>query len=218
MPTRRWIPLLALAASMVSGCYSLPSPTPATRPITDKQAQAVLACQRAITGNAVKFSSTAKRKLASCGHRAIALRVAEDRHLNSTTIAEFQARRTALVESCNGTFEKVGQASTKLIDAIVAACQPVEDLILTDATRGDPLSFRAFADYEYELSNGDVVIDTVLEIAGLICSTETNHTIEVLGYQIPRTSDASRTYLGLDVDDFRAHLRSFLDDRCVGFE
>jgi hypothetical protein len=218
MPIRIWIVILGIAAAAVSGCTELPSPAPATRPITDKQAQTVLACQRAITTSAAKFASIAMKKFGSCGQRAIALRVAEDRHLNSTTIDEFVARRAAVVASCNSTFAKVGKASTQFIDAIVAACQPVEDLILTDATRGDPLSFGAFASYMYMSSNGEIVLDTTLEIAGMVCNTEMNRIIELMGYQIPRTSDATRTFIGLNVDDFRDHLRTFLDSRCTGFE
>ncbi len=210
MSYRGSIMVLALAASMLGGCYQLPTPVPPTQALTDKETEAVLGCQKAIARASISFTTKATGQLAGCARRAVALRVDEDRKAK-----EFPDKRVALAKSCNAAFARVGKASTKMFDAMVAACTPVEHLVLTDATRGDPLAFRSLALYYDEVTDGDVVIDSVDDVASRICSAQVASVFQAIGNQVVRISDAAAVYLGIDVDGLRAHVGTFLHPRCV---
>ena len=203
------IMILALAASVLGGCYQLPTPVPPTQPLTDKETEAVLGCQKAIARASASFTNTATTQLAGCARRAVALRVNEERKLE-----EFPDKRAALAKSCNAAFARVGKASTKMFDTMVAACTPVEPLVLTDATRGDPLAFRSLALYYDDVTSGDVVIDSVDDVASRICSAQVASVFQSVGNQVVRISDAAAAYLGIGVDSLRAHVGTFLHPRC----
>lgn len=209
MSYRGSIMMLALAASVLSGCYQLPTPVPPTQPLTDKETAAVLGCQKAIVKASASFTNTATSQLAGCARGAVALRIDEDRKSE-----EFPNRRAALAKSCNAAFARVGKASTKMFDAMVAACEPVEELVITDATRGDPLAFRSFALYYAEWTSGEVVIDSVDDVASIICSAQVASVFQGVGNQVLRISDAAGVYLGVDVDMLRAHVSTFVHPRC----
>jgi hypothetical protein len=102
-----------------------------------------------------------------------------------------------------------------MFDAMVAACTPVEHLVLTDATRGDPLAFRSLALYYDDLTSGDVVIDSVDDVASRICSAQVASVFQGVGNQVARISDAAAAYLGIDVDALRGQVGTFLHPRCV---
>lgn len=209
MSHRGSIMMLALAASVLGGCYQLPTPVPPTQPLTDKETEAVLSCQKTITRASASFTKTATSQFASCARRAVALRIDEDRKAK-----EFPDKRAALAKSCNAAFARVGKASTKLFDAMVEACTPIEDLVLTDATRGDPLAFRSLALYWDDATDGEVVIDSVDDVASRICSAQVASVFEGVGNQVVRISDAAAAYLGIDVEALRAHVATFLHPRC----
>lgn len=201
--------MLALAASVLGGCYQLPTPVPPTQPLTDKETEAVLDCQKVIARVSIGFTKTATAQLAGCARRAVALRVDEDRKSE-----EFPMKRAALAKSCNTAFARVGKTSTKMFDAMVEACAPVEHLVLTDATRGDPLAFRSLALYYDETTEGGVVIDSVDDVASIICSAQVASVFQAVGNQVVRISDAAAAYLGIEVDALRAHVGTFIDPRC----
>lgn len=201
--------VLALAASALAGCYQLPTPVPPTQPLTDKETAAVLGCQKAIVTASAGFTKTATAQLASCARGAVALRIDEERKSE-----ELPKRREALAKSCDAAFTRVGKASTKMFDTMVAACTPVEDLVLTDATRGDPLAFRSFALYWDDVTGGDVVLDSVDDVASRICSAQVASVFQAVGNQVVRISDAAAAYLGVDVDALRAHVGTFIHPRC----
>lgn len=206
MFNRGSIMVLVLATGVLGGCYQLPTPVPPTQPLTDKETEAVLGCQKAIARASVSFTSKATAQLADCARRAVALRVDEERKSE-----EFPTRRAALAKSCNAAYVRVGKASTKMFDAMVAACAPVENLVLTDATRGDPLAFRSLSLYYGEM---DVVIDSVDDVASLVCSAQVASVFQAVGNQVVRISDVAAAYLGTDVDSLRAHVGTFIHPRC----
>jgi hypothetical protein len=207
------IMMLALAATVLGGCYQLRTPIPPTQPLTDKETDAVLACQKAIVRASLRFTNNSTVQLTNCARRAVALRIDEDRMFQ-----ELPDKRAALAKSCDAAFTRVGKASTKMFDAMMAACTPVEHLVITDATRGDPLAFRSLAIYFDEMTEGDVVIDSVDDVAGLVCSAQVTSAVYTIGNQVLRISDAAGEYLGLDVDELRAHLSTFLHPRCRDIE
>lgn len=206
---RSSIMVLALAASVLGGCYQLPTPVPPTQPLTDKEAAAVLGCQKAIARAGASFMNTATSQLAGCARSAVALRIDEERKSE-----ELPKKREALVKSCDAAFGRVGKASTKMYDAMVAACTPVENLVLTDATRGDPLAFRSFALYYDDLTAGEVVIDSIDDVASQICSAQVSSVFQAVGNQVVRISDAAAAYLGIDVESLRARVGTFIHPRC----
>lgn len=207
MSYRSSIMVLALAAGVLGGCYQLPTPVPPTQPLNDKEAAAVLGCQKALVSASASFTSKATSQLAGCARRAVALRVDEERKGE-----EFPQKRDALVKACDAAFARVGKASTKMYETMVAACEPVEDLVLTDATRGDPLAFRSLALYFNEF---EVVIDSIDDVASLVCSAQAGSVFQALGHQVVRISDVAAAYLGKDVDSLRAYVATFLHPRCV---
>lgn len=201
--------VLALAAGVLAGCYQLQTPVPPTQPLTDKETAEVLGCQKAIARASASFMNTATSQLAGCARGAVALRIDEERKSE-----ELPKKRETLAKSCNAAFGRVGKASTKMFDAMMAACGPVEDLVLTDATRGDPLAFRSFALYWDDVTSGEVVIDSVDDVASRICSAQVASVFQAVGNQVVRISDAAAVYLGVDVDALRAHVGTFLHPRC----
>lgn len=209
MSHRSSILVLALAASVLGGCYQLPTPVPPTQPLTDKETAAVLGCQKAIATASLSFTKTATSQLAGCARAAVALRIDEERKSE-----EFPKKREALGKSCDAAFARVGKASTKMFDTMVAACTPVEDLVMTDATRGDPLAFRSFALFWDETTGGDVVLDSVEDVVSSICSAQVASVYQSVGNQVVRISDAAAAYLGTDVDSLRAHVGTFIHPRC----
>lgn len=210
MSHRGSIMMLALAASVLAGCYQLPTPVPPTQPLTDKETEAVLGCQKAIVRASASFSSTATSQLASCARRAVALRIDEERKSK-----EFPDKRVALAKACNSAFARVGKASTKMYDAMLAACTPIENLVLTDVTRGDPLAFRSLALYYDEVTDGDVVIDSVDDVASRICSAQVASVFQSVGNQVVRISDAAAVYLGVSVEALRTHVGTFIHPQCT---
>lgn len=209
MSYRSSILVLALAASVLGGCYQLPTPVPPTQPLTDKETAAVLGCQKAIVTASAGFTKTATSQLAGCARGAVALRIDEERKSE-----EFPKKREALAKSCDAAFARVGKASAKMFDTMMAACTPVEDLVLSDATRGDPLAFRSFALFWDDWTSGEVVIDSVDDVASRICSAQVASVFQAVGNQVVRISDAAAVYLGVDVDALRAHVSTFIHPRC----
>jgi len=209
MSYRSSIMVLALAASVLGGCYQLPTPVPPTQPLDDKETAAVLGCQKAIARASASFMNTATSQLAGCARGAVALRIDEERKSE-----EFPKKREALVKSCNAAFARVGKASTKMYDAMMAACEPIEDLLLTDATRGDPLAFRSLALYYDDWTAGDVVIDSIDDVASQVCSAQVSSVFQAVGNQVVRISDAAAAYLGIDVESLRAQVGTFIHPRC----
>jgi len=196
------------------GCATLPAPPAAQVPLDAAEDRALLACQGTMTRASTKLVGTALRKLDRCAGRAIALRLEEDRRLNSQTIAEFVARRALVLERCNADFARIGAASTRMVDAVVAACAPVEDLLLLDDSRGDPLSFRTLSDVLGALGYANLQFAGVPELAGLLCGADLAAAREALALHLPRVSDVARSYLGFDMDELGEHLHGFADPRC----
>ena len=213
MSKRGWIGALGIALLTTSGCLQLPAPVPATQRLTPEQDKKVMACQKAVVRGTSRFTAGAARHLTTCGMRAVALRVDEDRRLDTMTEPEIIERRGKLITSCQVLFQKVGRLSTEYIDGIVKACEPVEDLVLTDATRGDPLSFRALLAYLEPLA-GNITLDDIGQVAGTMCSNQAETVMEMVNYQVPRISDASSTFANSSVEDLNYYVKTFLDPRC----
>jgi hypothetical protein len=215
MRTRRSTAWLAgWLAAAAAGCATLPSPPAPQVPLEPGEARTLLACQSAMTRASASFVGTALKTLDRCASRAVRLRLEEDRRLNSTTIAEFVARRQQVVARCDADFARLGAASTRLVDGIVASCGAVEDLLLTDDTRGDPLSFRALDDLLRAIGRTELRFDSVAELAGLLCGADLTAAAQVVSVHVPRVSDVARTYLGVDKEGLAGYLRAFADPRC----
>jgi hypothetical protein len=209
---------LAALAALAAGCASVPSPPPAAVPLTKQESRSALACQQAINASAKKLVVKGFTQLDRCVALAVELRLDEDRALASTPMEEVLARREAVAARCTNAFEQVGSASTRMIDEIVAACQPVAAVVLTDSRRGDPLRLRGLAALLGAFGQAHLVYDTVEEYAGLLCGVSVDAVGEMFYAKVPRTTDAVRILFDLSMSEFGDHLQSFIDPRCVALD
>jgi hypothetical protein len=207
---------LAALAALTAGCASIPTPPPAAVPLTKQESRAALDCQKAINASSKRFLVKSSTQLDRCVALAIELRLDEDRELATTPMEDLLVRREEVAARCSAAFEQLGRASTKMIDEIVAACQPVAAVVLSDGRRGDPLRLRGLDALLGAF--GLTRFDTVEQYAGLLCGLHVDGLGEMYYAKVPRTTDAARILFDLALDDFGDHLRSFIDSRCVDLD
>jgi hypothetical protein len=192
-----------------------PIPAPAV-PLDRQEQTAVLACQKVIARQTNQFLNKSYEQLERCGTDALALRLEEERELNSTNIGEYVRRREQIVQRCDTAFARIGLLSTRLITTIEASCEHVEDLILDLPSRGDPLGWKTLNTLLESLGEYTAA-ESVEEIGGLVCFSAMDHLEELLGGVLPRSGDLIRRYYTQDpTGDFVDYLHSFLDPRCTG--
>lgn len=117
----------ALAALALSGCFLFPAPTPPA-PLTKADVGALAKCQNAITKAQLSYVKTRLGTLGTCLDGILKVRLPFESAL--TTQEEFDAGIAKMRAKCTKSYAKVTAASTKLVDAILKACAPVEEQIL----------------------------------------------------------------------------------------
>src|SRR5688572_16549579 len=117
----------ALAALALSGCFIFPAPTPPV-PLTKTEVGALAKCQKAIKKAELSYIKTRLGTLGTCLDGILAVRLPFESAL--TTTEEFDAGIAKMRTKCTKGYGKITAASTKLVDAILKACTPVEALIL----------------------------------------------------------------------------------------
>jgi hypothetical protein len=195
-----------------AGCFRAPIDPPAI-PLDRTEQRAVLACQQTINRGSAQLHATATRQFQKCADRLLRLRLDEERDLNSLNIAEFVARRGRSLEQCADGYGRIGDESTRMIDAILRNCGPVEDLILGDPARGDPLAVKS----EPETSGISLLFDveTVADLASFECGFAIVWAEMLISSTHARSGDLAQRYDQIDEEEeFQQILRGFLDPRC----
>lgn len=205
---------LALTLAVAtSGCFfgTVPIPVPAV-PLDKAEQRRVVACQDMIAKQAQLLQTTTVKQLHRCAALGLDLALDEERELDTSTLLDFEERRAEAREKCDASFAKVGKASTKMIDAVVAKCTSVEELILHDPTRGDPLGLKHLD----TLSTTGSSLETMADLAAQACGMAVAAGELVASYSYLRIGDLSWRYLGIEKEeDLRIHWQASLDPRCV---
>lgn len=215
MNATQWKPVIFLSALAVvlSSCVALDRPT-IIEPLNANEADAVLACQETIKKSGKKFVQKKLARLEACADKVLKLKVELENEL--ITEEQYDKRLANRVEpSCLKKFSEIKELSTRLVDDIVDKCEPVQDIILTDSDRGDPLGFQAFGDV-YCADAGE--FETVEELAGFICASKEIFVDLMLSIQVPRFPELLNELEALGGDGVEALLEDFLDERCLSTE
>jgi hypothetical protein len=130
-------------------------------PITTQQAKDLSKCQDAVAKGGQKFLTTKLKLVEKCGTERVEAQLkcaaGDSKCLSLLDKAE---------ELCFKKFEDVLPASTKFIDDVLKACEPVESLIFGP---DDPLLYQALIALISDIVGEPVVVTTVAELAGALC-------------------------------------------------
>lgn len=197
-------PLLSFALLFIAGCV-FPPPTPPDPPLSEDEVKALVKCQESIKKEGAKFVNFKLKKLELCVDDVLELQLQlENGHL---TPEKFEMKLAAVRKKCEKNFALITKASTKLVDGVVKACDPIETVLLGPY---DPLRFQAVGD----LFEGP--FESVEEIAGLVCSGKELAVDAMVGLEVPRFCELL-SILGPDfvIIDGEACLPNIpLDPRC----
>ena len=195
----------AVTALALSGCFIFPAPTPPV-PLTKAEVGALAKCQKAITKAELAYVKTRLATLAGCLDGILKVRLPFESAL--TTTEEFDAGIAKMRTKCTKRYAKVTAASTKLVDAILKACTPVESQILGAY---DGLRFQAAQD---ETGDPPATLDA---LAANICALTTVTSDAQLWHAMPRELELLG-YLGPEFTVFFDMASGFpnvpLDPRC----
>lgn len=153
---------IAMAVGVMVGAAALVTgPGAVAAQLTSAEANALFKCQDTVAKAGQKFVGTKLKLLEQCGSlrvKAFLRCQAED-----PKCSDLEAAAAA---RCEENFAKVGPASTKFVDEVVKACQPVEALIF-DAN--DPLAYQLLFDVIGAFRREDITVTNVEELAGALC-------------------------------------------------
>lgn len=195
----------AVAALALSGCFIFPAPIPPA-PLAKAEVGALAKCQKAIAKAELAYTKTRLGTLGTCLDGILKVRLPFESAL--TTQEEFDAGIAKMRTKCTKGYAKITAASTKLVDAILKACTPVEALVLGPY---DGLRFQAAHDQIGEPP-------TSLEgLAAIICALTTVTSDAQLWHATPRELELLG-YLGPEFTVFFDMSSGFpnvpLDPRC----
>jgi hypothetical protein len=187
--------VIGAAMLMVCGCDLgpplLPPPQPppqpaaaagslaaAPVPLTAGQITAVLNCQETIKSEGLEFTRSKEKKLNECLDEVLELQLPFENGLIDA--AHYNTVLAQVRSDCAQRFQQIGRASTDLVNDIVAACGPVQSLILPNSGY-DPLQFGALARSEHIILVADAT-----GLAGRICGAKELFVDALVGLQVPR--------------------------------
>ena len=195
----------ALAALALSGCFIFPAPAPPV-PLTKAEVGALAKCQKAITKAELSYAKTRLGTLGSCLDGILKVRLPFESAL--TTQEEFDAGIAKMRPKCTKSYAKITAASTKLVDAILKACTPVENLVV-----GPYDGLRFLAAYD---QIGDPPATLSALVAGICAATTITSDVQ-LWHAAPRELELLG-YLGPEFTFFFDMTSGFpnvpLDPRC----
>jgi hypothetical protein len=193
------------AALLLSGCFVFPAPTP-PQPLTKTEVGALAKCQKAITKAELAYVKTRLGTLGACLQGILGVRLPFESAL--TTQEELDAGIAKMRTKCTKGYAKVTAASTKLVDAILKACAPVEEQILGAY---DGLRFQAAHD---QFGDPPASLEA---LAATICALTTVTSDAQLWHAAPRELELLG-YLGPEFTVFFDMSSGFpnvpLDPRC----
>ena len=135
------------------------TPVPASAQLTPGNVEAVILCQESIKEESRKFVAIKMKAFEQC----VDLLVEAELRFEAGALDEAQAEAAAIAAArrCALNFRQITNASTVLVNKIVQACQPVEDLVLGDT---DALGFLSGGFF------GGFTGSNVTELAGFLCA------------------------------------------------
>ena len=177
--------LTVVSCVVVSGCTIFPAPTPPA-PLAKSDVGALAKCQKTMHKAQLGFVKTKLAALASCVDGVLALRLPFESAL--ITSDDVDAGLVKQRAKCVKSYAKITAASTKLVDAIIKDCTPVEAAIVGAY---DALRFQSLASELSFTAPADVTV-----LAGLVCGfaemaadaaifTASPRMMELLGYLGP---------------------------------
>ena len=197
MISRISMAVIGAAMLMVFGCDlgppQLPPPGPppqpsaaaqagalaaAPAPLTAGQIKGVLNCQEKIKSEGLEFTRSKEKKLNECLDEVLELQLPFENGLLDA--ADYNTELAEVRSDCAQRFQQIGRASTDLVNDIVAACGPVQSLILPNSGY-DPLQFGALARSEHIILVADAT-----GLAGRICGAKELFVDALVGLQVPR--------------------------------
>lgn len=201
--------LIGIGMTTTLGC-AVPPPDPPDPPLSANQVQQLLKCQHTIKQEGAEFTELKMRKLEKCADNVLELQLKLENQL--ITQAEFDAALVKVRKECVEGFEQITKTSTKLVDGIIAACGPIETVLLGE---DDPLLFQGLADIV-----GPGAFTSVEELAGFICAIKEVTVDFSVSIQVPRLHHLL-TILGpefvQDTGDVEFLPVIPLDERCLLF-
>ena len=142
------------------------------------QVHAVDACEQTIMYWGEQFTSLKEKYLDSCLYEALDTQVRfETGQIQST---QYNQELSKERHDCSQWFKQIGQGSTNLVNGIVGACGPVQNLILPNSGY-DPLQFGALT-----RSENIVLVADATGLAGRICGAKEIFVDASVALQVPR--------------------------------
>jgi hypothetical protein len=147
-------------------------------PLNLIQVNGVLGCQQSITYWGEQFTGLKEEYLDDCLYEALDTQVRfEAGRIGST---QYNQELSKERRDCSQWFTQIGQGSTSLVNGIVNACGPVQDLILPYSGY-DPLQFGALTRAE-----NLVLVADATQLAGRICGADELFVDTLAAVQVPR--------------------------------
>ncbi len=181
--------LVALPAALVAGCLVFPAPTPPV-PLTKSEVGALAKCQKTLKSAQLTFIKTKLAALEACVDGVLTVRLPFENGL--TTSADFDAGIAKMRAKCTKSYAKIGAASTKLVDAVLKACTPVETAVLGPY---DALRFQS------AYSAVGHAPTTLVDLAGTLCTLTDEFADAQLWDAAPRMMELLQ-YLGPEFTQF----------------
>jgi hypothetical protein len=192
-----------------TGCMPL-FPSPPGLGLNGGQVNAIVGCQKTIHIAGQKFVSTKLKELESCVLEIVGIRLLWENELIDGD--SYDSRIESARRSCDRRFAQITRASTRFVDSVIDACEPVEEWILD----GDSLRFLLL-----EEEAGFVDTESVVGLAGSLCGIKELLVDQLIFFQMPRLLELLE-YLGEGYVDFTGEndyafgvpdIR--LDERCI---
>lgn len=209
-----------VCVAALSGCLSgFDSENPGDEPLTIGEVRQVRKCQHAIASTGRDLFNKKLGVLERCAENVLDVQLRFENFLLSETKRDNQMERA--ISRCFRRMEPVTDLSTRYLDGIINTCGSnnnvdIEEIILGDNDRGDPLGFKEFfgggEDLEY--------------LAAGMCAQWDFFEHMALSYQMPRSNEFCELLaddLGYEEDEcpeilIEAIDEIFLDPRCGNYE
>ncbi|HEX4208858.1 MAG TPA: hypothetical protein VHY56_00580 [Candidatus Binataceae bacterium] len=150
---------------------------PATS-LTPAQVYGVLECQQTIQYQGAEFTSLKESALNECLDGTLKVQLGFENGLINSMF--YNHEMSQVRSDCALQFKEIGAASTRLVNSIIGACGPVQNLILPNSGY-DPLQFGALT-----RAQGVDLISDATGLAGRICGAKELFVDALVDIQVPR--------------------------------
>jgi hypothetical protein len=153
--------IVMVAALMMGTAALVISPGEVAAQLTSEEAEALTKCQDAVAKSGQKFLNAKLKLIEQCGTERVeaSLQCAAGNLACPDLLDAAEA-------TCAKNFEKVAPASTKFVDAVLKACEPVETLIFDGS---DPLAYQGLIAFISSIVGANIVVTNLTELAGALC-------------------------------------------------